>query len=155
MEVEMVVALSNGVRSSLARSGAMDVDLSLATSEDDRAIQGSSQVRFVINPSFEPTNSVWKCEHLISTAQTFEAESIRGSEEVNMMKSEQETKKLGLKKDLIFLILQFSMRRSSGRFLIWLAKRNLDSKNYLGLEIRKKVWGHIPWLSNPIENSSD
>lgn len=29
-----------------------------------------------------------------------------------MMKSEQETKKLGLKRDLIFLILQFSMRRS-------------------------------------------
>ncbi|CAL5322472.1 unnamed protein product [Camellia sinensis] len=29
-----------------------------------------------------------------------------------MMKSEQETKKLGLKRDLIFLILQFSMRRN-------------------------------------------
>lgn len=28
----------------------------------------------------------------------------------------------------------------SGRFLLWLAKRNSDSKNYLGLEIRKKVW---------------
>lgn len=27
----------------------------------------------------------------------------------------------------------------SGRFLMWLAKRNLHSKNYLGLEIRKKV----------------
>ncbi|XP_028126271.1 uncharacterized protein LOC114323010 [Camellia sinensis] len=27
----------------------------------------------------------------------------------------------------------------SGRFLMWLAKRNLDSKNYLGLEIRKKL----------------
>ncbi|CAL5323306.1 unnamed protein product [Camellia sinensis] len=38
----------------------------------------------------------------------------------------------------------------SGRFLMWLAKRNLDSKNYLGLEIRKKVWGQIPWLSNPL-----
>ncbi|GMP24735.1 hypothetical protein CsSME_00001900 [Camellia sinensis var. sinensis] len=43
----------------------------------------------------------------------------------------------------------------SGRFLMWLAKRNLDSKNYLGLEIRKKVWGQIPWLSNPVENSCD
>ncbi|KAL5560807.1 hypothetical protein UlMin_037018 [Ulmus minor] len=28
----------------------------------------------------------------------------------------------------------------SGRFLIWLAKRNLGVKTYLGLEIRHKVW---------------
>lgn len=27
----------------------------------------------------------------------------------------------------------------SGRFLMWLAKRNPDSQNYLGLEIRQKV----------------
>ncbi|KAK9056049.1 hypothetical protein SSX86_027136 [Deinandra increscens subsp. villosa] len=27
----------------------------------------------------------------------------------------------------------------SGRFLMWLAKRNLGSKNYMGLEIRKKL----------------
>ncbi|KAI8025899.1 hypothetical protein LOK49_LG02G01669 [Camellia lanceoleosa] len=31
-----------------------------------------------------------------------------------------------------------SLLDGSGRFLMWLAKRNLDLKNYLGLEIRKK-----------------
>ncbi|KAL7258396.1 hypothetical protein ACSBR1_004511 [Camellia fascicularis] len=34
---------------------------------------------------------------------------------------------------------RFQIYVSSGRFLMWLAKRNLDSKNYLGLEIRKKL----------------
>ncbi|KAF7149107.1 hypothetical protein RHSIM_Rhsim03G0068300 [Rhododendron simsii] len=38
----------------------------------------------------------------------------------------------------------------SGRFLMWLAKRNLersqDPKNYLGLEIRQKVWEQFPLL---------
>lgn len=42
----------------------------------------------------------------------------------------------------------------SGRFLMWLAKRNPNSKNYLGLEIRRKVWQQIPCMaSNPLEKS--
>lgn len=40
---------------------------------------------------------------------------------------------------VIFLILMQHIIAGSGRFLMWLAKRNLNSKNYLGLEIRKKV----------------
>ncbi|KAH7525207.1 hypothetical protein FEM48_Zijuj06G0200500 [Ziziphus jujuba var. spinosa] len=37
------------------------------------------------------------------------------------------------------LPLMVDIGSGSGRFLIWLAKRNLDSKNYLGLEIRQKL----------------
>ncbi|KAI8021599.1 tRNA (guanine-N(7)-)-methyltransferase [Camellia lanceoleosa] len=37
------------------------------------------------------------------------------------------------------LPLMVDIGSGSGRFLMWLAKRNLDSKNYLGLEIRKKL----------------
>lgn len=33
----------------------------------------------------------------------------------------------------------FENSPGSGRFLIWLARRNPDSGNYLGLEIRQKV----------------
>ncbi|XP_074351267.1 uncharacterized protein LOC141690362 isoform X5 [Apium graveolens] len=35
--------------------------------------------------------------------------------------------------------LMVDIGSGSGRFLMWLAKRNLHSKNYLGLEIRKKL----------------
>lgn len=46
-------------------------------------------------------------------------------------------------KDEIYIgvILSIAMQHiaGSGRFLMWLAKRNPHSKNYLGLEIRKKV----------------
>ncbi|KAL1818754.1 hypothetical protein ACET3Z_013623 [Daucus carota] len=37
------------------------------------------------------------------------------------------------------LPLMVDIGSGSGRFLMWLAKRNLHSKNYLGLEIRKKL----------------
>lgn len=38
------------------------------------------------------------------------------------------------------LIVVRKLMLGSGRFLLWLAKRNPDSANYLGLEIRHKVW---------------
>ncbi|KAL5560746.1 hypothetical protein UlMin_036957 [Ulmus minor] len=38
------------------------------------------------------------------------------------------------------LPLMVDIGSGSGRFLIWLAKRNLGVKTYLGLEIRHKVW---------------
>ncbi|GAV65309.1 Methyltransf_4 domain-containing protein [Cephalotus follicularis] len=37
------------------------------------------------------------------------------------------------------LPLMVDIGSGSGRFLIWLAKRNTDSQNYLGLEIRQKM----------------
>lgn len=37
------------------------------------------------------------------------------------------------------LPLMVDIGSGSGRFLMWLAKRNVDSRNYLGLEIRQKL----------------
>ncbi|CAN1168040.1 tRNA (guanine-N(7)-)-methyltransferase [Linum perenne] len=42
------------------------------------------------------------------------------------------------------LPLMVDIGSGSGRFLMWLAKRNPDSGNYLGLEIREKVWRNKP-----------
>lgn len=38
------------------------------------------------------------------------------------------------------LIIMFNTFAGSGRFLLWLAKTKPDSRNYLGLEIRRRVW---------------
>ncbi|XP_057488543.1 uncharacterized protein LOC130774504 [Actinidia eriantha] len=42
----------------------------------------------------------------------------------------------------------------SGRFLMWLAKRNLDSMNYLGLEIRQKLVKRANYWANELALSN-
>lgn len=54
---------------------------------------------------------------------------------------------------MLTYISNFEKPPGSGRFLIWLARRNPDSGNYLGLEIRQKVWESTPWItSSSLEN---
>ncbi|GFY90421.1 tRNA (guanine-N-7) methyltransferase [Actinidia rufa] len=48
------------------------------------------------------------------------------------------------------LPLMVDIGSGSGRFLMWLAKRNLDSMNYLGLEIRQKLVKRANYWANEL-----